>query len=84
METMQPIPASYAEWHYCITQKCGLELTRSFISERLQALHNPQDAGTRAFLRLYGEQQLALTIAWFEQALQETVASQLLPSADFD
>ncbi len=29
------VPGSYSEWHHCITQECGIVLTKDFIENRL-------------------------------------------------
>ncbi|MEM8997788.1 MAG: hypothetical protein AAFX50_22475 [Acidobacteriota bacterium] len=62
------IPNSFEEWRYCITEKCGIALTDSYIDERLRALRRPKDAATARFRELYGQRQLDQTVRWFEQA----------------
>ena len=65
------IPNTYEEWRDCITQKCGIPLTAAYIEERLRVLRSPRDAATVRFRKLYGQQQLDLTVRWFEQARAE-------------
>ncbi|UTW45097.1 hypothetical protein KFE80_12110 [bacterium SCSIO 12696] len=62
------IPNSYEEWRHCITVECRLELTESFISERIAALQNPRDYSTKKFIQLYGQHHLQKVLGWFEQA----------------
>ncbi len=68
------IPRTYEEWRSCITEKCGIPLTPDYIAERLRALRDPNDKMTVRFRELYGESQLAQTIAWFERAQRELKA----------
>ncbi|MEM6796681.1 MAG: hypothetical protein AAF725_22100, partial [Acidobacteriota bacterium] len=65
------IPNTYEEWRYCITEKCGLALTESYIEERLKALRSPRDPSTKRFRKIYGQGRLDQTIRWFEKAQAE-------------
>ncbi|MEM7259971.1 MAG: hypothetical protein AAF404_21570 [Pseudomonadota bacterium] len=64
------IPQNYHEWKHCIIVECGLQLTPEYISERIVALKNPEDYGTKRFIQLYGDIHLERVIGWFEQARQ--------------
>lgn len=65
------IPTTYGEWRQCITETCGIPLTKSYIEQRITALNDFNDHMTKSFVRLYGEPQRKATLAWFEKALQE-------------
>ncbi len=62
------IPQSYEEWRHCIVVECGLDLTSSFIEERISSLQNDRDSHTRQLARLYGQQHLQKVLSWFMQA----------------
>ena len=62
------IPATYDQWHHCITVECGIRLDLDYIQTRLQALQNMGEFHTQQYAKLYGQQQLELTIQWFQQA----------------
>jgi hypothetical protein len=66
------VPTTYAEWRFCIEQRCRQPLTPTFIAARLAALRDPADAHTRDFARLYGPAHLSAVTGWFEQAATET------------
>lgn len=65
------IPTTYEEWHHCITETCGIPLTKPYIEQRIKALDDFNDHMTKSFVRLYGEPQRKATLAWFERARQE-------------
>ena len=62
------IPQNYEEWRHCIVVKCGLELTPSFIEERISALQDNKEHYTQQFIRLYGQQYHQKVLGWFMQA----------------
>jgi len=62
------LPKNYEEWQHCITVECGIELTPSYVSERLSALNNNKDHHTKRFVKLYGESHLQSVIGWFKHA----------------
>jgi len=64
-------PRTYEAWHHCITEICGIPLTKHYIHARIQALNNHQDHMTSRFIELYGEEQRQKTLAWFDRALHE-------------
>jgi len=68
----QVLPKNYQEWKHCITVECGIELTPSYISQRLSALNNKKDHHTQNFVKLYGESHLQSVIDWFNQAQAAT------------
>lgn len=71
-----PVPENYADWRYCITQLCRIGLTPAFIDERLAALRDRSDHGTKRFVATWGEAHLSRTIGWFEQAKAELGARE--------
>ena len=62
------IPASFDEWRHCIVVECGLELTASFIEQRISALENSGEHYTQQFIRKYGAQHHQNVLSWFMQA----------------
>lgn len=62
------IPQNYEEWRHCIVVECGLELTPSFIEERISSLQNNSEHYTQQFVRLYGQQHHQKVLSWFMQA----------------
>jgi len=62
------IPQSYEEWRHCITIDCGLELTPSFIEERIVGLQDKTEHHTQQLIRKYGAQHHQKVLAWFMQA----------------
>lgn len=62
---------SYDEWVKCITIKCEIPLTTTFLTERLEKLRDPNEAHTHRYIALYGQQRLDQVIGWFERALEE-------------
>ena len=65
------IPLSYKQWRNCIEVRCKIRLTPTFIRERLAQLQDDKHAKTREFARLYGDDHLQRTIAWFRRAADE-------------
>ncbi len=65
------VPTSYEAWRHCITEICKIPLTADYIRQRIAALHDTSDYMTQSFVRLYGERQRQLTVAWFQKALLE-------------
>jgi hypothetical protein len=62
------MPASYSDWHHCITVDCNILLTAGYIDARITALQDDKDFRTRQFVKLYGQQHRHQVIEWFEQA----------------
>lgn len=59
---------SYSEWHQAITERCRINLTPDYVSQRLSALRNADDPATQEFVAKYGTAYLQQVIDWFEQA----------------
>lgn len=62
------LPQNYEAWHRCITVDCGLELTPSFIQQRIELLQNKRDHHTKKFIDLYSERYCEIVIEWFRHA----------------
>lgn len=62
------IPHNFDTWHYCITVECGLELTTTFIQQRIADLENLNDFRTQQFISCYGETHRKNVLGWFKQA----------------
>jgi len=69
-------PASYSEWRHGIEVLGGISLTSAFIRKRLTELQDSKNSGTREFARLYGNEHLQRTIAWFRQAADESSGAE--------
>ena len=65
------IPQDYDEWYHCITVKCGIELTDSFIDQRIKALESDTDYKTQQFVQLYGQAHYQKVLSWFHQAKKQ-------------
>ena len=62
---------TYDDWKHCITVACRIELTPTYVEQRLTALRDPDDHRTQKFVATWGEAHLARVIGWFEQAERE-------------
>lgn len=60
------IPQNFAEWQHCITEKCGIELTRGFAESRLKIYGQDSHLETKAFLALYGPNHLNNILTWLK------------------
>ena len=65
------IPFNYEEWKYCITEKCGIPLTKDFIEERIASLKDFKNEDTKRFIKLYGDRYTSQIIEWFVLARHE-------------
>lgn len=66
-----PFPETYAQWRYCITVECRIQLTLPFVAQRLAVWRNAQLEETVRFRRLYGDAHWRSVIGWFEHAERE-------------
>lgn len=71
MSDTEVIPSSYEAWRNCITIRCGIKLTESYIESRLLELEQTDHSKTQEFERLYGSDHLQRTISWFRRASEE-------------
>ncbi|MEM9754446.1 MAG: hypothetical protein AAF914_00550 [Pseudomonadota bacterium] len=71
---MSFVPDTYEDWKHCITVKCDIPLTQSYVAERLAALNNQSDYQTQKFIERWGAAHHARTVAWFEKAAKEIAA----------
>ena len=65
------IPLNYEEWKYCITEKCGIPLTKDFIEERIASLKDNTNEDTRRFIKLYGDRYTSQIVEWYVLARHE-------------
>lgn len=68
---MQPncvimIPNDFETWRFCITEKCGIKLTKEFAKQRLDVYRSPENRETAEFIRLYGMDHYHRIVSWFE------------------
>ncbi len=71
MTDASPFPQSYRQWRTYITERCGIQLTQTFVDSRLSELRDAAHPRTRQFRERYGEGYLHSIIGWFETARQE-------------
>lgn len=64
---------NYEEWRDAITGRCGLDLTRAYCEERIEALADLTIPSTKSFLDSYGADYLAAVSSWFQRARREAV-----------
>lgn len=62
------IPQSFEEWHHCITEKCAIELTTSYINNRISSLEDTSALRTQQFMKLYGQEHYKNVLIWFKRA----------------
>ncbi|PQO28988.1 hypothetical protein [Blastopirellula marina] len=62
------IPHTYEQWRDCITVRCGIALTPTFVRERLAELRDTKHQRTKKFGEHYGPEYLACVVDWFERA----------------
>ena len=60
-------PQTFNDWKKCIVQDCKINLTPEFATIRLQVYQDKQNAETKKFISLYGEQHLQNIITWFNE-----------------
>jgi len=62
------IPQNFDEWRHCIVVDCGLELSQSFIEQRISSLQDMSEHYTQQFVHKYGPEHHQRVLGWFEQA----------------
>lgn len=62
------IPKNYEEWIDCITNKCKINISEQFITERLKVYTQTNNSETIRFKKLYSETHLNNLISWLEIA----------------
>lgn len=65
------IPNTYEQWRDLIEIRCGIQLTPTYISERLTELQDDKHVRTKEFAKRYGADQLQRTITWFRRAADQ-------------
>ena len=63
------IPQNFDSWLICITQKCGIELTKEYAQSRFEQLSNNNHPDTKRFIELYGNQHHQNITNWFKHIL---------------
>ncbi|MEM6727366.1 MAG: hypothetical protein AAF618_02590 [Pseudomonadota bacterium] len=71
---MSFVPTSYEDWKHCITVKCDIPLTPSYVDERIAALTDDRDYHTQKFKERWGVSHHARTLEWFKRAKEELAA----------
>lgn len=61
------IPQDFESWKICIEEKCGIPLTKDFAAKRLAVYEDKEQAETRRFAALYGQQHLDNVLSWFRK-----------------
>lgn len=64
------IPQNFEEWKNCITKDCKINLTKDFVTKRLDVYQDQKNQETQKFIRLYGEQHLQNIINWYKLVLR--------------
>ena len=72
MTEPDPIPRSFQQWRECITVRCGIPLSRTYVASRLDELRDASHPKTREFFGKYGQAHLCQVIEWFETAQKES------------
>lgn len=65
---MSIVPTTYEEWEHCITVKCGIPLTATYVAERIEAMQDTSEFHTQRFIEQWGEAHHARTLSWFKEA----------------
>ena len=65
------IPETFNDWKNCIINDCNINLTKSFIEERLEVFQNNNNSETKKFISLYGKQHLQNIINWLNASLKQ-------------
>ena len=66
-----PFPQNFNEWKYCITVECGIELSASFITQRLLVWRDENHEETQRFRQRFGDNYWRSVIGCFTQAEKE-------------
>ena len=61
------IPQTFNEWKDCIMKDCKINLTHEFAQKRLAVYQDSENAETKKFVSLYGQQHLNNIIKWYNQ-----------------
>lgn len=66
------IPGTFDEWKYCITEKCGIELTPDFARKRLKILQDLSMKETEVFIEHYGVPHWQNIVQWYLRVVNNT------------
>ena len=65
------IPHTFEAWNSCIINDCKIDLTLEFAQKRLSVYTDKNNAETKKFAALYGEQHLYNVITWLNMVLNQ-------------
>lgn len=68
-------PRHYEAWKYCITEKCGIKLTKEYVEERLAALSNDNSEERKKFIEKFGLDWTNKIVNYFNNARSEYLRS---------
>ena len=78
---MSSMPTDYESWKYCITVKCKIALTATYVDERVRILSDAKHSETKDFVRLYGVDYHERVVSWFKRAQTEIMRQAANPVA---
>lgn len=61
------IPDSYEAWKSCLVEKCKINPTKTFLSERIEILENRSHPETLKFIGFYGETHWQNICSWYRK-----------------
>ena len=64
-------PRHYEGWKVCITEKCKIALTQSYVEKRISTLSNKNSPERKSFEEKYGAHWTETVLGYFKQALGE-------------
>jgi len=59
------IPKNFHDWVNCITEGCKIDLTYEFAQQRLKVFQDLNNAETKKFKSLYGEEHYKNVLLWY-------------------
>ena len=63
-------PSTYEGWKHCITELCGIPLTKEYVEERISVFSNENSEEYKRFLKRYGNDWTQKVSGYFQQALK--------------
>ena len=61
-------PRHFEAWKKCITEKCKIELTQSYVNERIAVLSDPLSQERKRFEETFGAHWTSTILKYFKQA----------------
>ncbi len=62
---------TYSDWRHCIEVQCGIELTESYVAERIRILSDASCEQTVKFVKAWGEPHRQRVLKWFGTAASQ-------------